>query len=66
MIHYYGWNYTECKEILWNGPALYIPKRYWSASRHGVTMNSDSEEGIKRMIDVKNYQMMQWRKNGWG
>ena len=67
MSHYYcGWNYSQVKEILWNSPVPYKAKMYWVANRHGVTMNSDSEEGIKRMIDVKNHEMRQWRKNGWG
>ena len=63
---YNGWNYSQFAETLCNCKEPYTPKHYWSASRHGVTMNSNSEEGIKRMIDVKNYLMTQWRKNGWG
>jgi hypothetical protein len=67
MSHYYcGWNYSQVKETLWNCRVPYKAKMYWVANRHGVTMNSDSEEGIKRMIDVKNHEMRHWQKNGWG
>lgn len=34
------------------------------ARRCGVTMNTNSLEGIKKMVDYKNYCMMQWRKQG--
>jgi hypothetical protein len=67
MTYYYnGWNYSKVEEILWKCKGSYTPKFYWVASRHGVSMNSDSEEGIKRMIDIKNYEMRRGLNNGMG
>ena len=35
------------------GPGSVTPVYYYIASLHGVSMNTNSLEGIKRMVDIK-------------
>jgi len=62
-IHYAGWEIHEFsfsnrrlelheREI--GNPKMFTPIPHFSARRHGVSMNTNSLEGIKRMIDQKN------------
>jgi len=52
LQHYKGWELYE------NG---FPTERNFIATRHGVSMNTNSIEGIKRMVDTKFYQMRELR-----
>ena len=54
MKHYKGWSIS-----------YHTFGASWRAVRHGVSMCTNSEAGIKNMVDLKNAEMKQWREKGW-
>jgi hypothetical protein len=47
------------------GPGSATPTYYYIASRYGVSLNTNSLEGIKRMVDINNGITTQ-KKCSWG
>jgi len=53
---YKGWVIRKVSYYYY-GPGSVTPTYYYIASRHGVSMNTNSLGGIKRMVDIKHWQM---------
>ena len=51
-IHYKGWDVEEV-QFYYYGPGSIPCTSHYIASRHGVSMNTNTLEGIKRMVDIK-------------
>jgi hypothetical protein len=51
-IHYKGWVVKEV-QFYYYGPGSIPCTSHYVASRHGVSMNTNTLEGIKRMVDIK-------------
>ena len=70
ISHYAGWDIhhrkaaTICIMSLKGFSKPFREHELFSATRAGVSMNTNSFEGIKKMIDQKNFQMREWRKIG--
>jgi hypothetical protein len=50
---YKGWVIRKISYYYY-GPGSVAPTYYYIASRHGVSLNTNSLEGIKRMVDINN------------
>jgi hypothetical protein len=61
---YRGWAIRKVSDYYY-GPGSVTPTYYYIASRHGVSMNTNSLEGIKRMVDTRYWLMATQKKCSW-
>jgi len=56
--NYRGWIIRKVSYHYY-GPGSVLPTYNYIASRYGVSMNTDTLEGIKRMVDIKHWKITQ-------